>query len=211
VAGRGSGFIIDEAGVAVTNNHVVTGAAFLQVWVGGESEARNARVLGVSECSDLAVIDIEGEGYPYLESFDGPVSTGTTVFAAGFPLGDPEFTLDLESLSSSPSTPGVFFIASRVLAEEYGDDLEALLDSHFQSVAEACTPEGRYAYGDAIYQGLFNFFTDCGGTDTRLIVVAAQPEDGSFTILLTVQVVSQADLDAADRILDTFQVIGNLP
>jgi hypothetical protein len=42
-------------------------------------------------------------------------------------------------------------------------------------------------------------------------VVAAQPEDGSFTILLTVQVVSQADLNAADRILDTFQVIGDLP
>jgi serine protease Do len=93
VAGRGSGFIIDEAGVAVTNNHVVTGAAFLQVWVGGESEPRNARVLGVSERSDLAVIDIEGEGYPYLEWFDGPLSTGITVFAAGFPLGDPEFTL----------------------------------------------------------------------------------------------------------------------
>jgi serine protease Do len=98
-----------------------------------------------------------------------------------------------------------------VLAEEYGDDLEALLDSHFQSVAEACTPEGRYAYGDAIYQGLFNFFTDCGGTDTRFIVVAAQPEDGSFTILLTVQVVSQADLNAADRILDSFEVVGDLP
>ena len=35
MAGTGSGFIIDESGIAVTNNHVVTGAAFLQVWVGG--------------------------------------------------------------------------------------------------------------------------------------------------------------------------------
>src|SRR3990172_9416 len=31
-AGRGSGFIIDPAGIAITNNHVVTGAALLQVW-----------------------------------------------------------------------------------------------------------------------------------------------------------------------------------
>ena len=60
-AGRGSGFIIDPSGLAVTNNHVVTGAALLKVWVGGEDAPRNAKVLGVSECSDLAVIDIEGD------------------------------------------------------------------------------------------------------------------------------------------------------
>jgi len=93
VAGRGSGFIIDESGIAVTNNHVVTGAALLRVWVGGEDTPRNARVLGVSECSDLAVIDIEGEGYPYLEWYDGSITPGLDVYAAGFPLGDPEFTL----------------------------------------------------------------------------------------------------------------------
>ena len=92
-AGSGSGFIIDEEGIAVTNNHVVTGAALLRVYVAGESESVNARVLGVSECSDLAVIDLEGNDYPYLEWFDGSISTGLEVFAAGFPLGEPEFTL----------------------------------------------------------------------------------------------------------------------
>jgi serine protease Do len=92
-AGRGSGFIVDPSGIAVTNNHVVTGAALLQVWVGGEDEPRNARVLGVSECSDLAVIDIDGEGYPYLDWYTDAVTTGLDVYAAGFPLGDPEFTL----------------------------------------------------------------------------------------------------------------------
>ena len=93
VAGHGSGFIIDESGIAVTNNHVVTGAALLRVWVGGESAPRNARVLGVSECSDLAVIDIDGDGYPFLEWYEGPITVGMDVYAAGFPLGDPEFTL----------------------------------------------------------------------------------------------------------------------
>lgn len=92
-AGRGSGFIIDESGIAVTNNHVVTGAALLKVWVGGEKEPRNARILGVSECSDLAVIDIEGDGYPFLNWYRGDIKTGLDVYAAGFPLGDPEFTL----------------------------------------------------------------------------------------------------------------------
>ncbi len=92
-AGRGSGFIIDPSGIAVTNNHVVTGAALLKVWVGGESEPRNARVLGVSECWDLAVIDLEGDGYPYMAWYDGEVNPGLEVYSAGFPLGDPEYTL----------------------------------------------------------------------------------------------------------------------
>jgi serine protease Do len=93
VAGRGSGFLIDPSGLAVTNNHVATGAAFLRVWVAGESRARNARVLGVSECSDLAVIQIEGSDFDYLDWYDGAATPGLEVYVAGFPLGDPEYTL----------------------------------------------------------------------------------------------------------------------
>ncbi len=92
-AGSGSGFIIDPSGIAVTNNHVVTGAATLEVFIDGEDEPVNAKVLGVSECSDLAVIDIDGDGYPFLSWFDGEVSPGLEVRAAGFPLGDPQYTL----------------------------------------------------------------------------------------------------------------------
>ncbi len=92
-AGAGSGFIIDPAGIAVTNNHVATGAAFLKVFVAGEKEPRNARVLGVSECSDLAVIDIEGDNFPYLSWHAKPATVGLKVYALGFPLGDPEFTM----------------------------------------------------------------------------------------------------------------------
>lgn len=92
-AGRGSGFLIDPSGLAVTNNHVVTGAALLKVWVGGEDQPRNARVLGASECADLAVIDIDGDGYPYLGWYDGDIRVGMDMYVAGYPLGDPEFTL----------------------------------------------------------------------------------------------------------------------
>lgn len=92
-AGSGTGFIIDESGIAVTNNHVVTGAAKVQVLVGGGDEELDAEVLGVSECSDLAVIDIEGDGFPVLEFAEADPGTGTEVFVAGFPLGDPEYTL----------------------------------------------------------------------------------------------------------------------
>jgi len=92
-AGSGSGFIIDPSGLAVTNNHVVTGAGLLRVFVGGSSRSLNARLLGVSECSDLAVIDIEGDVFPYLQFYDETITSGISAFAAGFPLGDPEYTL----------------------------------------------------------------------------------------------------------------------
>jgi len=93
-AGYGSGFIIDPSGLAITNNHVVTGAALLKVWIGGDvSKSYNAQILAVSECSDLALIDIDGDGFPYLEWYPGSITVGLEVYAAGFPLGDPEFTL----------------------------------------------------------------------------------------------------------------------
>jgi serine protease Do len=93
-AGFGSGFIIDPTGLAVTNNHVVTGAALLKVWIGGETGTTyNAKVVGVSECSDLALIDIEGDNFPYLDWHEGPINVGLEVYAAGFPLAEPQFTL----------------------------------------------------------------------------------------------------------------------
>lgn len=93
-AGRGSGFIVDPSGIAVTNNHVVAGAALVKVWLGGETTPRNAKVLGLSECSDLAVIQIEDGGkYPFLNWYTDEVKPGLEVYAAGFPLGEPEYNL----------------------------------------------------------------------------------------------------------------------
>ncbi len=93
VAGSGTGFIIDPSGLAVTNNHVVTGAALLEVFFSDDDRPRNARILGVSECSDLAVIQIEGDGHPFLQWYQGDTTPGLQTFAAGYPLGDPEYTL----------------------------------------------------------------------------------------------------------------------
>lgn len=91
--GYGSGFIIDPSGIAVTNHHVVSGGALFKVYVEGKDKPVNARVLGLSECSDLAVIDLQGSGYPYLTWYEKPIRVGLDVYALGFPLGDPEFTM----------------------------------------------------------------------------------------------------------------------
>jgi serine protease Do len=87
-AGVGSGAIISEDGLVVTNNHVVTGSALLRVTVSGRDKPVNARILGVSECSDLAVIQLEGDGYPALDYREDAITTGLPVYAAGFPASD---------------------------------------------------------------------------------------------------------------------------
>lgn len=104
-AGFGSGFIISPDGLALSNNHVVTGAGTLEVWVGGDtSSPLNAKVLGSSECLDLAVIQLQPGEYPYFDWAVGDIATAADVYAAGFPLGDPVFTMT-RGIVSKASTP----------------------------------------------------------------------------------------------------------
>ncbi len=105
-AGRGSGFIISSDGIAVTNNHVVVGAGTIDVWRGGDtSETLNARVLGSSECLDLAVVQLEQGTYPHFAWHKGDITTAMDVWSAGFPLGDPTFTMT-RGIVSKAKTPG---------------------------------------------------------------------------------------------------------
>src|SRR5664280_2909582 len=63
----GSGFVIDPSGLIVTNNHVVTGGAFWKVSIGADKTLLDAQLLGVSECSDLALLRVLGGAtYPAL-------------------------------------------------------------------------------------------------------------------------------------------------
>lgn len=96
--GSGSGFIVSPDGLVVTNQHVVGGAGSVEVFVDGEDRPLNARVLGMSECNDLAVLDLEGDGYPYFEWFEGTVDAGIDIWAAGFPQGDPEYSISRGSV-----------------------------------------------------------------------------------------------------------------
>lgn len=91
--GAGSGFIINEEGVVVTNHHVASGAALVKVMIPGHDEPLNARVLGQSQCWDLAVLDIEGSGFDYLDWYDGDIKVGLDMYIAGYPLGEPEYSL----------------------------------------------------------------------------------------------------------------------
>ncbi len=85
----GTGFLIDAGGYALTNAHVVSGATLLRAMFPGEERERNAQVVARAECSDLALLKIDGdEGeFAYLDWSGEPTELGTEVLAVGYPLG----------------------------------------------------------------------------------------------------------------------------
>jgi serine protease Do len=86
----GSGVIVDKRGYILTNNHVVEQATKIQVQLdGGDPNKYTAKVIGVDEDTDLAVIKIEANKElptAKLGNSDG-VQVGDWVLAIGSPFG----------------------------------------------------------------------------------------------------------------------------
>ena len=86
-AGLGSGFITDASGTIVTNAHVVAGATRVSVAM-RDGKTFPAKVLGVDEQNDLAVLKIDAKNLPVapLGSSDD-VIIGEWAIAIGNPYG----------------------------------------------------------------------------------------------------------------------------
>jgi serine protease Do len=86
VAGLGSGFAIASGGYILTNAHVVQGAIEIVVST-YDGEDYPARLIGIDELSDLALIEVEHElPVPTFGDSDGLV-TGEPAIAIGNPFG----------------------------------------------------------------------------------------------------------------------------
>lgn len=102
----GTGFVISEDGYALTNAHVISGASLLRVTFPGESRERNAQIVARAECSDLAVLKVDGSAgsFPHLSWSDVEADLGTDVLAVGYPLGaDITLTSGIVSKASTPA------------------------------------------------------------------------------------------------------------
>ena len=88
-AGGGSGFVWDEYGHIVTNQHVVDGVSQLQVTF-SDGAVAVAEIIGLDVSSDLAVLQIDPEGYdlhPVRRGSMESVEVGMRVAAIGNPFG----------------------------------------------------------------------------------------------------------------------------
>ncbi|MDR3632393.1 MAG: Do family serine endopeptidase [Isosphaeraceae bacterium] len=85
--GTGSGFIYDDKGHILTNNHVVQDAAKITVTFYDGTEAP-AKVVGTDPDSDVAVIKVENTSFPALpRGSSSKLKVGELVMAFGSPFG----------------------------------------------------------------------------------------------------------------------------
>lgn len=84
--GTGSGFVYDDRGHIVTNNHVVADAEKIVVTFHDGTEA-TATVVGADSKSDVAVIKVDNTSYPRLPRGDSSkLRVGELVMAVGSPF-----------------------------------------------------------------------------------------------------------------------------
>ena len=84
----GSGFIIDEKGIIITNNHVIQNAEDIVVRVGGDKEYK-ATIIGADPLSDIAVLQIDSKKkfIPVNFGDSDKARIGDWVIAIGNPFG----------------------------------------------------------------------------------------------------------------------------
>lgn len=106
--GQGSGFIISEDGLILTNAHVVHNADEVTVKLSDRREF-TAKVLGADVMTDVAVLKIEAKGLPTVRLGDPKaLQVGDPVLAIGAPFG-----------FEQTATQGIVSAKGRTLPGEY--------------------------------------------------------------------------------------------
>lgn len=87
--GEGSGFFVSSDGMIVTNRHVVGEMEADYTVIMSDKKEYSARVLARDPIQDIAILKIDGEGFPALELGDSDmVKVGQTAIAIGNSLGE---------------------------------------------------------------------------------------------------------------------------
>ncbi len=108
--GTGSGFVVDQRGHVVTNNHVTEvadGGGTISV-IDHRGRRHDAELVGSSAAYDIAVLQVDGPGLrPVPLGSSQRMNVGDTVVAVGSPLGlDSTVTTGVVSALDRPVTTG---------------------------------------------------------------------------------------------------------
>lgn len=86
VTALGSGFFISNDGYIVTNNHVVEHELNVEVTTDND-KAYAAKVMATDPQTDLALLKVEGDDFPYVRFAEKEAQIGDWVLAVGNPFG----------------------------------------------------------------------------------------------------------------------------
>jgi S1-C subfamily serine protease len=118
ISGVGSGVLIDSKGYIITNYHVVENARKIDVTL-SEGQKYKGRLIGYDKRSDLAVIKIEGDNFPYLPLGNSDnLQPGQFAIAIGNPYG-----------LNRTVTLGIISALNRTIVEPNGVRLENLIQT----------------------------------------------------------------------------------
>lgn len=112
IEGKGSGVIIDAKGFVVTNNHVIDGAARVQIHL-KDGHSYVGEVVGADPATDIAILKVETEAFQAASLGDSEkLKVGQIVLAMGNSLGlqgGPTVSMGVISALGRP-LPGADFI-----------------------------------------------------------------------------------------------------
>ena len=132
---EGSGFVYDNHGDIVTNQHVVSGASKITVtfWNG---KTASAKVVGSDDSTDLAVIHVNAGSllHPLALADSNDVKVGDAVIAIGSPFGLRETVTSgiVSALNRSMQAPNQFTIANAIQTDapiNHGNSGGPLIDA----------------------------------------------------------------------------------
>jgi putative serine protease PepD len=117
--GIGSGFIINEDGDIITNNHVITGSRNITVTL-SDMKQYPATVLGIDRRSDFALLHIKaGRKLPFVHLGDSDhIEVGQKVLAIGNPFG-----------LQGTLTTGIVSSLGRSIEGDEGNELEGVIQT----------------------------------------------------------------------------------
>ena len=203
-------------GMSFSSNATVTDRALAQA--GLESGQRFSLPSAViQEQSDLAQTPSSYSGYTLITDNEEKIRVQVPVEWSDIETGPWDFkgkksgvflaaSADLANFYSSRTQSGVLIGVSHSLAKTY--DKDGLLWLEKRDLSRQCIHKGRFDYKNQFYSGKYDHFANCSNTPGLLVFTTASA-DGKSLIMIRIAVVSEADLEAVDTIINSFQVLGD--
>ena len=138
---EGTGMVLTSSGEVLTNNHVVAGATSVRVTDVGNGHTYSARVVGYSDTSDVAVLQLQGASglSTVLIGNSSSATPGQKVVALGNALG--------KGGTPSVASGKVITLGNTITAQDSGSGVQERLTDMIRTNGTSSreTPAGRYS------------------------------------------------------------------